>query len=511
MSKQQGGTVKCEYCGKSVFFAEEQRCDNKVYHIQCFGKYKKDEIQDNLRGRNVMYEKPADVQPAYYRTADGSGLSRMESGSEYKTGSDSPSTTPARNQSSGGGGGGGSRGGTPARNAPASSPQHQQQKPVAQTPPAKAASIKAPPQAKETKLDFGLSKFYLPAVDTEKEMKAAAAQGEPAWQNAGKQAGIQIWRVEKFKIKAWPEDQYGYFFDGDSYIVLNSYGHPQSLRYNVHFWLGQYTTQDEAGTAAYKTVELDDYLGGLPVQYREVQGFESESFLNLFDQVIIQHGGIESGFRHVEPEKYRHRLLHVKGTMKNLVVREVPLSSKSLNSGDVFILDEGTEIYQFIGKHASNAEKQKAVKIIQSLDHERKAQIKGVVLEEANEGQNKAGWDHFWKALGGKTAIADHDASSDAQVLNLREMFKVSDESGKLQFTPVNFARSSLEEDDAFVVSTGPIVFVWIGKRANANEKKSAFYFAQEYLNENPKLVKTTPIVRLLSGSENEEFNSYFS
>ena len=40
--------------------------------------------------------------------------------------------------------------------------------------------------------------------------------------------------------------------------------------YDVFFCLSGETTQDEAGTAAYKTVELDYYLGEEPVQYHEV-------------------------------------------------------------------------------------------------------------------------------------------------------------------------------------------------------------------------------------------------
>jgi len=153
----------------------------------------------------------------------------------------------------------------------------------------------------------------------DRAVKKSSAEKEPAWKGAGQKVGVEIWRIEKFKVVIWPKDLYGSFYSGDSYIVLHTFKEEgkDALKWDLFFWLGKHTTQDEAGTAAYKTVELDTLLNDGPVQHREVMGYESDLFLALFPNIRIMEGGVDTGFKHVEAEKYEPRLLHLKGKKKS--------------------------------------------------------------------------------------------------------------------------------------------------------------------------------------------------
>jgi len=344
--------------------------------------------------------------------------------------------------------------------------------------------------------------------DLEKKVKAASAATEKAWTNAGKTTGLQIWRIEKFKVVTVQKEDHGRFYDGDSYIVLNTYKKKESekLFWDIHFWLGDETSQDEAGTAAYKTVELDTLLGGEPVQHREVQGYESKLFLSYFTPgPLIMHGGIESGFRHVKPEEYRPRLLHIKGR-KYVRVREVPMKASSLNGGDIFILDLGLKIYQWNGSKAGVTEKSKATILSRALDDERGGKPQVIVLQEGDKDKD------FWSHLEGGFTVVPKEGEPDDEVTGEKKLLRLSDASGKIEFKEVasgKIAKSLLDTKDAFVFDAGSEVFVWIGKKASANEKKEGLGYAQTYLKNN-KRPAYTPISKILEGAENEFFKAAF-
>lgn len=352
--------------------------------------------------------------------------------------------------------------------------------------------------------------------DMDKKCRVDAAATEKAWAKAGKKPGMQIWRIEKFQVKA-SKTPIGTFYKDDSYICLNTYQVPDSekLAWDIHFWLGETTSQDEAGTAAYKTVELDDFLGGAPVQHREVCGHESPMFLGYFKSsggVQLLEGGIESGFNIVKPEEYKPRLLHLKGR-KNIRVEEVPLKMTSLNAGDVFILDNGMDLYQWQGKKAGKNEKARAGQLSRAIDDERRGKPEVHVISQGDS--DEGDFFKFFEDHSADTyAAIPNEEGDDAEWEKTSEkrLFQVSNAGGSLEMKMVSegtVKRSQLVSDDVMIFDIGSEVFVWAGKGADKEEKKSSMNFAGKYLTDY-KRPAFLPISAIIEGGENETFNSSF-
>ncbi|KAK7227155.1 hypothetical protein V2G26_015158 [Clonostachys chloroleuca] len=169
--------------------------------------------------------------------------------------------------------------------------------------------------------DIEDSNVELIGSDIDHRVKYNSAATEPAWNDGqvGRSPGLYVWRIEDFQVVPWPREKHGRFHSGDSYIVLHSvkFGSTQEkLVHDIFFWLGAHTTQDEAGTAAYKTVELDEFLRGAATQHRELQGSPSDDFLALFPRISILSGGVSTGFRHVEEEEEGSKKLETKTLLR---------------------------------------------------------------------------------------------------------------------------------------------------------------------------------------------------
>jgi len=363
---------------------------------------------------------------------------------------------------------------------------------------------------KEYKIaDSNLANF---GTKMEHDIKEASAKTEQAWHEAGKEVGLLIWRIEKFHVKK-SQTPPGVFYEDDSYIVLNTYKVENVLKFDIHFWLGRGTSQDEAGTAAYKTVELDNYLQDRAVQHREVQDHESAEFLKLFHDkggIRILEGGIESGFKHVAPESYVPKLLWLKGK-KNIRVREVPKNVSSLNDGDVFILDAGLKLYQWQGSHCGQFERARAAQLSRAIDSERDGKAEVIVLDQGSE------TDEFWEHLGGKGEIADGSGIPDDdewEVANHKKaLIKFSDDTGKVVFAKIeegeHLTTKTLESKEGYILDEGNHVYVWLGKEASAGEKKFGLKYAQDYLKQHERPM-VLPISLVYEGRETTAFNKIF-
>lgn len=250
------------------------------------------------------------------------------------------------------------------------------------------------------------------------------------------------------------------------------------------------------------------------MQYREVQGSESQLFLSYFKKtggVEYLPGGVESGFRKVERDVYETRLLHLKGK-RTVRVSSVSVSKSSLNKGDVFILDKGLKIFLFNGPTANKYEKTKGLEVASNINSdERGGRAELVYMQDDIKNPE------FWEPLGG---FVDPDSLPEGESDDLvkvevftPKLFQISDASGSLQFTAVSpgekLRKDMLDTNDVFLVHAPGKIYLWIGRKANLNEKKEATAHAVKYLKNNG-LPDSTPVERVSEGCETAQFKSAF-
>ena len=307
---------------------------------------------------------------------------------------------------------------------------------------------------------------------------------------------------------------------------------PPSRSHNIHAWIGHESTIEDFTATLLAQAQLDAHLGGQTVLHREIQGHESAQFLAYFKLVHFHEGTAAA-----PKQDAKGKLLHLKGT-KNVVERQVPLDIDSLNSGDVFILDGGHDVFLFEGNEAGPMERIKGAEVTKAIAA---AHTGAVQIHTIAENDDTAVWHAarvahsghgiaraltnvaaacatgpffpggapqpakaFWKFFGGKQPIAAAIPDDDGP--HEKHLLRLSDETGHMKMTELKpVSRKALNPQTMFVLDDGSHVFAWIGKEVAAAERVKALAYASDYLFKN-KRPKTLPISRVPEGHETEAF-----
>ncbi|KAL1206877.1 Villin-2 [Cardamine amara subsp. amara] len=333
---------------------------------------------------------------------------------------------------------------------------------------------------------------------------------DPAFQGAGQKPGTEIWRIENFEPVPIPKSDHGKFYMGDTYIVLQTTQNKGgAYLFDIHFWIGKDTSQDEAGTAAVKTVELDAVLGGRAVQHREIQGHESDKFLSYFKPCIIPlEGGVASGFKTPEEEVFETRLYTCKGK-RAIRLKQVPFARSSLNHDDVFILDTEEKIYQFNGANSNIQERAKALEVVQYLKDKYHEGTCDVAIVDDGKLDTESDSGAFWVLFGGFAPIGRKAANDDDIIPESTppKLYCIAD--GKMEAIDGDLSKSMLENTKCYLLDCGAEVFIWVGRVTQVDERKAASQSAEEFLaSENRP--KATRVTRVIQGYESHSFKSNF-
>lgn len=340
----------------------------------------------------------------------------------------------------------------------------------------------------------------------------------------GRNPGLEMWKlVDEDTVERVPRDGFGQFSTDRGYLVMWTQLKAEVMteyEHHLHSWLPESLKANDkmAIATSQRLSELELIMKDKEVvTYSEIQNHESQQFLSYFKGGLLRY--VEPvklkkvDFDAIEKEKNRPKLYHITGR-RNVRVRQVETALKSLNQGDVFILDCNDVIYQFNGSKAARMAKGKALDLTVRMRDERGAKAKIVIIEETGDDVPE-----FWDAIGERGPIAPpptaaEEAMLEKQHLESIKLYRVNDCLGELEVEAVEIpdgilSTTMLDPNDCFILDCGTEIFVWVGKESSEKEKAGAMSNAREFLTNYGRPI-WTPITKCSQGAEPALFKDKF-
>ncbi|BHF57941.1 hypothetical protein SprV_0100088900 [Sparganum proliferum] len=343
-----------------------------------------------------------------------------------------------------------------------------------------------------------------------KQAKPTGAQDgslDPEWaniKNINKET-LKIWRfVTPRTVVPLPEENYGFFFNNEMYVVLRAANKNVKSCFNVHYWMGMERAKTSDTSPPPKVLQLMSSLENRAVLHREIEGHESPLFKSYFKVFGVQSGAADHIFNPENPAAYRPRLLHfqLNAAKTRVAVFEVPISVKSLTNQDVFIYDEGTKMTQWNGSRCDEEERMAARKYIETALRSRKCKCTSEFLDE----EDLLPQNEFSRKLG--NAVVPPSPDKEQRRNFQKALYRLSDESRKLVMNKVytgKVYRSGINNDDVTFVETFEVLYGYIGQGASENEKANTWDQAIKYLKDVNRPYKAIAVFS--AGSYLQEFN----
>ncbi|KAJ1384205.1 Villin/Gelsolin [Sesbania bispinosa] len=333
---------------------------------------------------------------------------------------------------------------------------------------------------------------------------------DSAFQTAGANPGLEVWCIENQLLVPVSKSNHGKFYTGSAYIVLNAVfpknGPPQ---YDIHYWMGNDTKKVDSSLASDKALELDAALGSCSVQYREIQGQESQKFLSYFKPCFIPIEGVFTSKQGNVNGEYQVSMYTCKGDYV-VRVKEVPFLRSSLNHEDVFILDTASKIFLFSGCNSTIQERAKALEVVQYIKENKHGGKCEVATIEDGKFVGDSDVGEFWSLFGGYAPIPRDLPSVQESMAPSVKLFWINLQGKLCQSGSNPFSKEMLETDKCYMLDCDNEIFVWMGRQTLLTERRTATKAIEEFVRNEGRSNKTH-LTFLSEGLESTIFQSYFT